>query len=152
MTDQHISYYSLTQRKTIKWWKKVFWGMVDISILNSWIIYSANFSDGEITSHRMFRIELAHDLVQPLLTLKANPECPVSYLTKGQRPSASEKRLLGKHFPYQKGKRERCVVCYKEKTASGKRKDTKTSVYCSKCDVSLCIGTCFEDYHTKSKY
>ena len=35
LVDQHLSYYSLTLRRTIKWWKKVFWGLIDISIINS---------------------------------------------------------------------------------------------------------------------
>ena len=24
LTDQHLSYYSLTQRQTLKWWKRYF--------------------------------------------------------------------------------------------------------------------------------
>ena len=79
LTDQHISYYSITQRWTPKWWKKVFWRMVDISVLNAWIIYCLNSPSTESTSHRLFRLELAHELVQPLLLLKATPECPLSY-------------------------------------------------------------------------
>ena len=39
LSDQHLSYYSLTTRRTLKWWKKVFWRLVDICIVNSWIIY-----------------------------------------------------------------------------------------------------------------
>ena len=29
LTDQHLSYCSLTTRRSVKWWKKVFWRMVD---------------------------------------------------------------------------------------------------------------------------
>ena len=39
LVDQNLSYYSLTLRRTIKWWKKVFWRLIDISIINSWIIF-----------------------------------------------------------------------------------------------------------------
>ena len=151
LTDQHISYYSLTQRRTLKWWEKILWRMVDISILNSWIIFRTNFPESEINSHRLFRLELAHELVQPLLSLKASTESPLSY-SKGRRPSSLEKRLQGKHFPYKQSTRERCVVCYNTKTPTGSRKDTKTTTYCPKCEVALCIGVCFEVFHTKSKY
>ena len=34
-TDQHLSYYILTKRKTTKWWKKIFWQLIDLYILNS---------------------------------------------------------------------------------------------------------------------
>ena len=148
LADQYISYYSLTQRRTLKWWKKVFWRMIDISILNSWIIFRTNFPESEIHSHRLFRIELVHELVQPLLSLRASTEGS----TKGWRPATSEKRLVGKHFPYKISRRGRCVVCSNTKTPEGKRKGTKTSIHCPKCDTYLCIGTCFESFHTKSKY
>ena len=43
LADQHLSYYSLGTRRTLKWSKKVFWRLIDISIINSWIIYKTNF-------------------------------------------------------------------------------------------------------------
>ena len=30
LTDQYLSYYSLTKRRTLKWWKKVFWRLIDM--------------------------------------------------------------------------------------------------------------------------
>jgi len=39
LSDQYLSYYSLTHPKTLKWWKKIFWRMIDIAILDSWIIF-----------------------------------------------------------------------------------------------------------------
>ena len=67
---------------------------MDISILNSWIIFRTNFPESEMNSHRLFRlelVELAHELVQPLLSLKASTESPLSY-SKGRRPPSLEKR------------------------------------------------------------
>ena len=153
ITDQHISYYSLTQRRTLKWWKKIFWRMIDISILNSWIIFRTNIKDSDISSHREFRIALVHELVQPLLSLKASPECPVSLTyAKGRRPASAEKRLLGKHFAFKSSRRGRCTVCSNKVTPDGKKEDTKTMNFCPKCDVHLCVGNCFEVFHTRSKY
>ena len=57
LTDQYLSYYSLTNRKTVKWWK-LFWRLIDIYILNSFIIYRKIFTEGSINSNRMFRLEL----------------------------------------------------------------------------------------------
>ena len=34
LTDQHLSYYSVTTRKTLKWWKKCFWRLLDICIVD----------------------------------------------------------------------------------------------------------------------
>jgi len=51
LTDQYLSYYTLTNRKTVKWWKKVFWRLIDMSILNSFIIFKTNFPESDINSH-----------------------------------------------------------------------------------------------------
>lgn len=147
LTDQQLSYYSMTTRKTLKWWKKVFWRLVDICIVNSWIIFRTNFPDSPISSHKAFRLHLITELVQPLLELKASPSCPAYLKTKkGRKTVSSETRLTGKHFSYKNPKRQRCIVC------SYKKKDQKTQNYCPKCKVHVCLGKCFELYHTQTNY
>ena len=49
LTDQHVTYYSLTTRKTIKWWKKVFWHLV-----NCWIIYKINQPNSKVKTQKYF--------------------------------------------------------------------------------------------------
>ena len=155
LTDQHLSYYSMTMRRTKKWWKKCFWRFIDICIVNSWIIFHQNVPDSAIKSQRLFRLKLIEELVQPLLDLRASPSCP-QYLqnTRGRRPAAtSEMRLSGKHFAYKNAKRGRCCVCsQKISPTTGKRKDTKTQNFCPKCEAYLCVGQCFEVFHTHTSY
>ena len=40
----------------------------------------------------------------------------------------------------------------KDKQPTPRRKDTKTKNYCTKCDVHVCHGQCFEKYHTLVKF
>lgn len=154
LTDQNLSYYSLTTRKTLKWWKKVFWRFIDICIVNSWIIFHQNNPESPIKTQRLFRLKLIEELVQPLLDLRASPDCPPYLQDRRTRATVStEKRLNGKHFAYKNTKRGRCRVCSQKKSAAtGKKKDTKTQNFCRKCEVFLCLGQCFEDFHTKSTY
>ena len=73
-----------------------------------------------------------------------------------QRRDDDPKRLTGgirRHlqttFPPTAGKRlpsKPCRVCRKR----GKRKDTR--YLCSYCQVALCPGACYSDYHTKNVY
>lgn len=154
LSDQLLSYYSMTARRTLKWWKKVLWRLVDISIVNAWIIFHANYPDSALKSHKLFRLRLAEELVQPLLDLRSSPECP-QYLrdSKGRKPVTAEKRLIGKHFTYKERRRSRCVVCStKTSLTTGKKRDTKTQNFCPKCKVALCLGNCFEVFHTHSTY
>lgn len=122
------------------------------SIVNSWIIFHHNNPKSKITSHHDFRLELIAQLVQPLLDLKASCNCPAFLQSHKGRMISGHKRLIGKHFAYKGEKRNRCCVCSKQKSAEGKKIDTKTRYFCPKCDAFLCIGDCFERYHTKSQY
>ena len=72
-------------------------------------------------------------------------------------------RLVGTdHFLYRipathgkpEGKVQRsCRVCAeKGKRQTGKTVKKFTTTYCRKCDVGLCIGQCFEVYHSKLNY
>jgi len=87
-----------------------------------------------------------------LLSLKASPECSVSLTcAKCRRPASAEKRLLiGKHFAFKLSRWGRCTICSNKVIPDSKR-DTKTLNFCPKCDVHLCVGNCFEVFHTRSK-
>jgi len=46
-----------------------------------------------------------------------------------------------------------CHVCAeRSKLQTGKTVKKCTTMYCQKCDVGLCVGQCFEVYHTKLNY
>ena len=147
LTDQYLSYHSLTKRKTIKWWKKLFWRLIDICILNVAIVFCINNPDSDIKTNRQFRLALIEELVQPLLLAKASGQS-ASY-QGGRRLRKDLSRLKGKHFPYRDTRRrKRCVVCSKTRTVDNKRKDTQVSVYCPKCNEFLCMCACFERNHS----
>ena len=69
LMDQHLSYYSMPARCTLKWWKKIFWRLVDISVVNLWIIFCCN-------NVKTYSMKLAYQLVQPLLDLRASFDRP----------------------------------------------------------------------------
>jgi hypothetical protein len=44
------------------------------------------------------------------------------------------------------------VCAEKSKRQTGKTVKKCTTMYCRKCDVGLCVGQCFEVYHSKLSY
>lgn len=60
MEDQVMCYYSLG-RKTLKWWRRVFWRLHDMAITNVFIIYKSNNTTGlqKVQTNRQFRLLLA---------------------------------------------------------------------------------------------
>ena len=61
LSNQLISYQDLN-RKTIKWWKRIFFHLLDIVIVNSFIIYkkylNANFSQ------KQYKIEIIKTIIK----------------------------------------------------------------------------------------
>jgi len=95
-----VGYYSMSKRKMLKWWKKVFWRLLDICIVNSLIIYQTNFPASKIKNQKLFCQKLVKELFEPLLALHASPDCPVHLSLSKQLSVSYENRLVGKHFPY----------------------------------------------------
>ena len=85
------------------------------------IIFHFSNPNSNIKSQREFRLELVKQLVvQPLLNLKASPECPsVLQSHKGRSVISPGKRLTGKCFSYKAIERGRCCVCSKHRSSRG---------------------------------
>ena len=145
--DQLLVYYALN-RKTTKWWKRLFFRLLDMSIINAMILNTNIFPDKskERQCHKKFRMELAHQLVQPLLDSYADPLIGRS---SGRTPVTSDIRLKRKHFAVSQQPKRSCVGCAYQKNANGKYKKTKTVNYCEKCEKYICRN-CSETYYTRS--
>ena len=152
LADQAMCYYSMG-RKTLKWWRRVFWRMHDHTITNAYIIYKSNNASSlqKVQTNLQFRLTLAQALTSGVVAMRVGP---------GRSPSQVFSRLKGKHFPYRSVTRKRCAVCAYKKTVPYKRnvpknkqyKNKKIKTWCPKCEVHLCIGKCFESYHTRADY
>ncbi|XP_067124403.1 piggyBac transposable element-derived protein 4-like [Centruroides vittatus] len=142
--------YNQTPRKTVKWYKKLFFHFLDICTYNSYILYTDKHPN-KYRHFSEFRLELIQQIVD-----KYTPSYDYCH-TKSGRPSKYEnpKRLkLEKHFlslipPTEKSKKpyRRCHVCGNSKI--NPRKRVQTRYECKKCDVALCVTPCMEIYHTK---
>jgi len=66
--DQVLAYYSF-DRKTNKWWKNIFFYVLDVSLSNACVIYRQSHRN---TSYLNFRIEVIRGLLQPLLEQRRN--------------------------------------------------------------------------------
>ena len=145
IADQLMVYYACGH-KSMKWYKRVFWRLIDHAILNAYILFKA--VTGSNLSQKKFRIDLAYALTAALSATR---------MGRGRSPSDTGlSRLQGKHFGYTEAdkERKRCVVCAYKRIGphSSTRKDAKTKIFCWKCQVHVCHGTCFERYHTLAKY
>ena len=147
--DQMISYYSFT-RKTMKWPKKVFFYLLEISLYNSFVLYKAKNSQTKLTL-RSFHYKVIEKLCRISIDDYSSssdddgppPRAP-SYDPASRLKGGFIRHQPAEFPPTEKKKlpMRRCRVCYK----NGIRKDTRS--YCKECKVPLCAKTCFFTYHS----
>lgn len=147
--DQLASYYPL-YRKTVKWWKKVFFGLVTMAVVNVQKYRS-------IKNRTNSRLDIYLKNLSKQLASLANDDIP-------QTPAAAlepRRHIQGDHFPIRIPATDnklhptkRCVVCCRKRDADGKTIRRESSWKCLECDVTLCVG-CFLPYHrphTRRRY
>lgn len=134
--------YSSTEtvRKSIKCYKKIFFHLMDMSVLNAHALYQ--LKTGKKLPLIDFQLQLVKQLVEEHKKIKSRS-------VGGIGNENSPLRLIERHFPSVTDHRNeqnklvprRCVVCSKN------RKRKETTFRCLKCDVALCVVPCFEQYH-----
>lgn len=141
--DQKLSMYLMERKRNKKWYMKVFKRLLNTSLLNTFIIFRKMPSTSKPLSHRRFRKAVGEALIQtglPNLAPFRPTPAPDRYrrLQKGDHFVAFTGNILNKTSRVQK----RCVRC----TAAGRR--SMVTLKCTLCDVALCVGLCWADYHT----
>lgn len=144
LADHYISSYSFT-RKTMKWWRKIFFWLLEVVTVNSYILFDSNRNPGnKKVSQRQFRKMLIKQLVRGVKNTR-----------KRGRPSSfdEEDRLDGKlHLlgELQGNSKKECVVCSRREPKGRKR----TMYYCETCEQKpgLHPAACFKKYHTQKIY
>ena len=139
-SDCMANSYSMC-RHYFKWTTELFFCLLDLTVLNSWILSS---SCGAKCTHRDLRLLLVRNLIEEA---GRSQDCPTPSLVG--RPSAAAANVMrldtchNQHWPA-KSSKLRCRVC----SVRGQRKGTMYK--CAKCNVGLCVVPCFTDYHTKT--
>lgn len=122
--DQYSTIYDI-DRKSNKWWKRVFQRLLLIAVSNAWIIYK-KFQTKEL-SLIDFLIPLSEDLIEIGKTGTKNKKMPGT-----GRPSKRVKLMANVgHQPLRKQTRRRCRYCYKAK------QEVRTWYICNSCDVLI---------------
>lgn len=150
--DQMLEPYLIERKQCLKWSKKLFKRLVNISIQNARILVEKS-TNTKIDS-LAFRLALVSEIMERHL-----PNVPRHHsIGQPRRAHLPEARLTERHFirhiPVTNEMQEnvvhksnlgrrRCALCYKQ----GRK--TKTTVYeCPDCEVPLCIEPCFKTWHT----
>jgi len=147
--DQLMSSYSIAQ-KSRRWWLKLFYYFIDMSIVNSFIMYkdTARKQRFRHLSHLEFRSQLVNELIGNFCNKKRKGFSPGAGVgRKKHQPggyatvqNATRLSNVGDHLPQKQAKYRRCAHC------STKAKERRSNMICPTCDVGLC-KECFQPFH-----
>jgi len=132
-------------RKSIKWYKKYFFHLLDIAVWNSYCLYK--YKTRKDISIAAFHLQLIRQILRKYHKDDFRQSAPRS-------ADKYPLRLTGRHFPAiytsanikRKSGLRKCIVC----TQNGVQR--QTHYQCKTCDVGLCVHPCFETFHTKLHY
>ncbi|XP_016655726.1 piggyBac transposable element-derived protein 3-like [Acyrthosiphon pisum] len=137
-------------RKSKKWWLRIFWGLLDITFVNAYVIYCQMFEKTDVFDFR-------RSVALGLMTARNTPSRKSISLKRSapQTPSNRRKKTLsnskdvrlgnrGIHWPSFGIKRGRCELC------SVRGVESRPLSSCNHCRVFLCCNerkNCFVEYH-----
>ena len=130
----HLTAFYTFKRNYFKWWKHFFFYLLEISILNAYIIYLEKCIKNPFT-RKQFRLAVIERLI-----------------SKNRREVAlyKDKCNTKSHFPQHQECSNSCVWCSKQGLTKNKRNRVRSKYFCESCDVTLCI-LCFKPYHESLK-
>ena len=151
VADQYLSHYSML-RKTIKWYKKLSFWLINASLMNAFLTHQR--TNSSTIKYKDFLLEIANEWIQ---LVPDNDEMDVDQESTSVMRSQRAPRLdpairlsgnlkehiLEKIVSTGKYPRRKCRVC----SSHNIRKDTR--YICKTCKVPLHVGECFNIYHTK---
>ena len=141
--DQLATYYSFL-RKSVKWWRKVLFWLLEVTTVNSYIVYTTRIRQlgQQPHTHLQYRRSLILGLVSHRLRLPIHNR-------PGRRIDLSLERLRPiPHFSEEGDRRRDCRVC----SSAGHRRTT--GFFCTTCSdrPHLHPGRCLHMYHTRVNF
>ena len=145
VSDQLQASYN-TYLKSFKWWIRLFYFLLDIAIVNSYIL--AKIFTPDLT-HLQFRLNLINELFRryPLKKGEKRKACdeastPVKRVCQVLPPIRLSQQS---HFPVV-GESKRCKICTRAD------RDVRSTIHCGTCLVHLCVkpgSGCWVQWHSE---
>lgn len=140
--DQMLECYAIG-RRSVKWWHRIFYYLLDLAIVNSYVLWKLVQPDQSKCNHLTFRMKVARQLINGFTNRKTLGRPP--NFVKSDVPEEVRLVNVGCHFPKKTLSRRRCKFC----SGKNKRKEHRTYFTCGFCQVPLCVENCFEKFHRK---
>ena len=143
--DQKKSTYQFDHRSKVKYYLRVIFDLLDISINNAFVIYMKSYNEKEgleKMDSKTFRRIIARSLIGNYTSRKRNISL-ASISTSSKRAKYGQTSVV-RHTLEKVGTRQRCKLCTSNKIQN------RTNNKCVECNIYLCFvkdRDCFKLYH-----
>ncbi|KAF2348523.1 PiggyBac transposable element-derived protein [Trinorchestia longiramus] len=121
LSDQKDKLYDFN-RKSMKWWKMVFYRLLLLTVVNAWILYQ------EVNHLKIPLLDFMVCLSEKLIACRDKMSA-IKKKSAGRRSSALSSLVnIGDHLPIEGSTRRRCFHCAREH-----QKDKRTNTLCTTC-------------------
>ena len=145
LLDQKVSYYNIFSRKTVKWWKKLFFWLLEIAQVNAFIIHNlARGPQSKPASLKTFKLHLLSQLSErAAVTIPQPGEAPRRQPGRPAKASPMEPHRGLRHIVSYLKQDRACAFC------STPAKRIRTHFICLGCadQPHLHPKDCFQKYH-----
>ena len=143
--DQHASYYNVG-RPSVRWWRYICWWLLQTSMVNAFILWKecqrpAPSQKG--LRHLDFRLAVLRALCKGNVSRKLRPTEAVAQAGVTDSNPLTHKDI---RMP---GRKRDCVMCGEKHMKTVKGYGVQTVYGCIICNVHLCKGMCFAEFHHK---
>ena len=158
LSDQYMAFH-MNLRKSMKWWRKLFFHLLNMILLNSYIL-NKKYGDKKL-KHEEYMEYIGNYLLDTSL------EDSTCTPQRAIYNKSDKSRLVERHFVTRirrnihnrSAPTPQCKACNFTKNQMARlgfeprplpRKTT--TFWCPQCEVPLCVTPCFETYHTVDDY
>lgn len=135
LSDQKRSYYSVG-KKNKKFWKYIFHFIINVCIVNSFIIYLQSNPITKKYTQLDYRKNLIKQLIQDFTAKK--PKKAINF-----ENAISTSNKFSHKIVKIEGRNKKCVLCKKNNVTTHKGNKVETGFKCENCDLPLCKVSCF---------
>jgi len=144
--------YSVSRRSR-RWWMRIFYFIVDCSIVNAHILHSSVHPDDSLTMLQ-FRTLLFRAVINNYSSRDRRANVTGQYFIRRRSTHKSVQKnhgvpadirlnSVGVHMPQSLQAFRRCRLC------STRTNNKRSEVQCGACRVALCAIPCFADFHSQ---
>ena len=162
-------HYSAFSRQTVKWQEKVFFHLLNLAMVNSFILYRKWVLSCDATKAELRKVtqtEFRTQVIKQMFAKSGDKIAPPCIPKCISTPGLEIQRLAGRHFIPKiiVGRQKTCIcrsckVCVPTKCKEDKQNGVEckctgheSSYECRDCGATLCMAPCFYIYHNYTDY